>query len=66
MLKLDKQKKKFIFIQLFLIIFSFILILLFQPKETGWWIFKSTEYYSEYFIGAAFIISSFYMTLLTI
>ena len=41
------------------------LIAFFQPVEKGWWIFKETIYYREYFTGIAFIIASFYMILLT-
>jgi len=59
------QKLSFIIFQIVCILVSFILIAIFHPKKTGWWIFQHTKYYAEYFIGFAYIISSFYLILLT-
>jgi len=59
------QKSSFIIFQIVCITISFILIAIFHPQKTGWWIFQHTKYYTEYFIGFAYIISSFYLILLT-
>ncbi|MEA3387379.1 MAG: hypothetical protein U9Q66_03190, partial [Patescibacteria group bacterium] len=59
------QKSSFIIFQIIFIFISFTLIAFFQPVESGWWIFKETKYYGEYFAAIAFIIASLYMILLT-
>jgi len=59
------QKTSFIFVQIIFILTSFLLIAYLQPTETGWWIFKETQYYLGYFAGTAFIIMGLYLILLT-
>lgn len=62
---MHSQKSSFIILQIIFILTSFTLIAFFQPVERGWWIFKETKYYEEYFAAIAFIITSLYMILLT-
>ena len=61
----SSQKSLFVIFQIVCISISFILIAMFQPEKTGWWIFQDTRYHGEYFVGIAYIISSFYLILLT-
>jgi len=63
---MNKEKRIFLILISICVIFALLLILNFQPEEKGWWIFKKTVYYMEYFAGIAFILTVVYVFALVI